>query len=152
MEPLDSLNRWSERARDRARTSAFVRFVWKRFLGDQLFAAAGALSFTTVFALVPLSMVVFGVLSAFPVFDEWSDGLKAYIFANFVPSAASKVQDYLAEFSANTKSLTTTGAFALVISLLGTFGGPGWNPPRWTTPAPVTTTRRSLRLIRPVLH
>ena len=29
---------------------------------------------------------------------------------------------------------------ALVISLLGTFGGPGWNPPRWTTPAPVTTT------------
>ena len=77
MEPLDSLNRWSDRLRDRARTGTFFRFVWKRFLGDRLFEAAGALSFTTVFALVPLSMVVFGVLSAFPVFDEWSDGLKA---------------------------------------------------------------------------
>ena len=53
MEPLDSLNRWSERLRDRARAGAFFRFTWKRFLGDRLFEAAGALSFTTVFALVP---------------------------------------------------------------------------------------------------
>ncbi len=118
MEPLDSLNRWSERARDRARTSAFVRFVWKRFLGDQLFAAAGALSFTTVFALVPLSMVVFGVLSAFPVFDQWSGQLSHYIFSNFVPRAAKAVEGYLREFSANTKDMTTAGVIALVISLL----------------------------------
>ena len=120
MEPLDSLNRLSERLRDRARAGTFFRFVWKRFLGDRLFEAAGALSFTTVFALVPLSMVVFGVLSAFPVFGEWSDSLKAYIFANFVPHAASAVEKYLTEFSANTKSLTTAGALALVISLLVT--------------------------------
>ena len=120
MEPLDSLNRWSDRLRDRARAGSFGRFVLKRFLNDRLFEAAGALSFTTVFALVPLSMVVFGVLSAFPVFDEWSDSLKTYIFANFVPRAASAVQNYLSEFSANTKSLTTAGALALVVSLLVT--------------------------------
>jgi membrane protein len=78
------------------------------------------LSYTTVFALVPLSMVVFGVLSAFPVFDAWSTSLSNYIFANFVPSAASKVQEYLTTFSANTKSLTTAGALALVVSLLVT--------------------------------
>lgn len=69
MEPLDSLNRWSERLRDRARAGTFARFLWRRFLDDRLFEAAGALSFTTTFALVPLSMVVFGVLSAFPVFE-----------------------------------------------------------------------------------
>ena len=120
MEPLDSLNRWSDRLRDRARAGSFGRFVLKRFLGDRLFEAAGALSYTTAFALVPLSMVVFGVLSAFPVFDVWSASLKTYIFANFVPSAASKVQEYLSTFSANTKSLTTAGALALVVSLLVT--------------------------------
>ena len=92
MEPLDSLNRWSERLRDRARAGTFLRFVWKRFLGDRLFEAAGALSFTTVFALVPLSMVVFGVLSAFPVFDQWSSQLSHYIFSNFVPRAANAVE------------------------------------------------------------
>jgi len=120
MEPLDSLNRWSDRLRDRARTGSFGRFVLKRFLGDRLFEAAGALSYTSAFALVPLSMVVFGVLSAFPVFNEWSARLTSYIFANFVPSAASAVAGYLSDFSANTKSLTAAGALALIVSLLVT--------------------------------
>lgn len=118
MEPLDSLNRWSDRLRDRARAIAFFRFLWRRFLDDRLFEAAGALSFTTVFALVPLSMVVFGVLSAFPVFDDWSGQLSDYVFSNFVPSSARSVEKYLQEFSANTGQLTAAGLIALVISLL----------------------------------
>ena len=120
MEPLDSLNRWSDRLRDRARAGSFGRFVLKRFLGDRLFEAAGALSYTTVFALVPLSMVVFGVLSAFPVFNQWSESLTTYIFANFVPSAARAVSGYLTDFSANTSKLTAAGALALIVSLLVT--------------------------------
>ena len=118
MEPLDTFNRWSERLRDRARTGQFFRFLWHNFLDDRLFEAAGALSFTTVFALVPLSMVVFGVLQAFPVFDEWSKQLSSYIFANFVPSSASKVESYLQGFADRAKDLTTLGVIALVVSLL----------------------------------
>lgn len=118
MEPLDSLNRWSDRMRDRARAGTFFRFLWQRFLDDRLFEAAGALSFTTVFALVPLSMVVFGVLSAFPMFDHWSDQLSDYIFSNFVPSSARAVETYLRQFSENTGQLTTVGVIALVVSLL----------------------------------
>jgi membrane protein len=123
MEPLDSINRWSDRLRDRARARSFFGFLWHRFLDDRLFEAAGALSYTTVFALVPLSMVVFGVLSAFPVFDQWSDSLTNYIFTNFVPSAARKVEDYLRGFTANTGQLTTAGVVALVTSLLITLNG-----------------------------
>lgn len=118
MEPLDSLYRWSDRVRDRARASTFARFLWRRFLDDRLFEAAGALSFTTVFALVPLSMVVFGVLSAFPVFERWSDQLSDYIFSNFVPDSARAIEGYLRQFSQNTGQLTTIGVIALVISLL----------------------------------
>ncbi|WP_310061926.1 YihY family inner membrane protein [Lysobacter niastensis] len=123
MEPLDSLNRWSERMRDRARVGTFFRFVARRFLEDDLFQAAGALAYTTIFALVPLSMVVFGVLSAFPVFNEWSDRLSDYIFSNFVPTAARSVQAYLKQFSANAGQLTTAGVIALVVSLLITVYG-----------------------------
>ena len=120
MEPLDSIYRWSERLRDPARAGSFGRFVLRRFLDDRLFEAAGALSYTTAFALVPLSMVAFGVLSAFPVFDAWSERLSGYIFANFVPRAAQAVSGYLTDFSSNTKSLTTAGALALIVSLLVT--------------------------------
>jgi membrane protein len=108
----------SERVRDRARAGSFFKFLWRRFLDDRLFEAAGALSFTTVFALVPLSMVVFGVLSAFPVFDEWSGRLSAYIFSNFVPSSARAVETYLRQFSENAGQLTVVGVVALVASLL----------------------------------
>jgi membrane protein len=118
MEPLDTLYRWSDRMRDRARTGTFLRFLWRRFLDDRLFESAGALSFTMVFALVPLSMVVFGVLSAFPVFSKWSDQLSDYIFSNFVPGSARAIEGYLRQFSQNTGQLTTVGVIALVVSLL----------------------------------
>ena len=118
MEPLDSLNRWSERLRDPARARTFGRFLAKRFLDDHLFQAAGSLAYTTLFALVPLAMVVFGVLSAFPVFEQWSAQLRDYIFANFLPGAANSLKTNLDGFLANTGKLTAVGVIALVASLL----------------------------------
>ncbi len=106
-----------------ARMLAFLRFWGRRTFEDDLFQAAGALSYTTVFALVPLSMVVFGVLSAFPVFSELSDQLSDYVFSNFVPRAASSVQTHLRQFSANAGQLTAAGVIALLVSLLITING-----------------------------
>lgn len=127
MEPLDTLLRWLRRIPetlgDRARARTFFRFLLSRFLDDRLFQVAGALSFTTAFALVPLSMVVFGVLSAFPVYEQWSDQLSHYIFANFVPSSAREVEAYLRDLSKNTGQLTAVGVIVLVVSLLITLNG-----------------------------
>lgn len=118
MEPLDSWNRWSDRLRDRARAATFFRFLWRRFLDDRLFEAAGALAFTTLFALVPLSMVVFGALSVLSAFDAWTDQLRAYIFSNFVPSSAQAVEQYLLDLQQDPSKLTAAGAIALVASVL----------------------------------
>ncbi len=118
MEPLDTVNRWTDRMRDRARAGTFARFLAKRFLDDRLFQAAAALAYTTVFALVPLAMVVFGVLSAFPMFDRWSDQLSHYIFSNFVPNAARSAETYLRQFSDSAGQLTAVGVIVLVVSLL----------------------------------
>src|SRR5690606_12241226 len=118
MEPLDTFNHWSERLRDRARMRSFARFLARRFLADNLFQAAAALAYTTIFALVPLAIVVFGVLSAFPVFATWSDQLTDYVFSNFVPSAASALRDNIGSFLDNAGKLTVAGVIALVVSLL----------------------------------
>ncbi len=90
----------------------------RRFLDDRLFESAAALAYTTVFALVPLAMVVFGVLSVFPVFEKWSNDLSTYIFSNFVPAAAREVEAKLTEFSQTARSLTAAGVIALLVSLL----------------------------------
>ncbi len=122
MTSQNTFERWRDRARfqtlDRARAGTFFRFLLKRFLDDHLFQAAGALSFTTAFAIVPLSMVVFGVLSAFPVYEEWSAQLSTYIFSNFVPSSARSVESYVLGFSKNAGKLTVVGVIVLVVSLL----------------------------------
>lgn len=112
------IDQWMERGRDRERVLSFGRFLWKRFLDDSLFQAAGSLAYTTVFAIVPLAVVVFGVLSAFPVFERWSDQLSHYVFTNFVPSAARAAEGYLRQFSASAGQLTAAGFIALVVSLL----------------------------------
>ena len=104
--------------RDPARARTFGRFLAKRFLDDHLFQAAGSLAYTTLFALVPLAMVVFGVLSAFPVFEQWSAQLRDYIFANFLPGAANSLKNNLDTFLENTGKLTAVGVIALVASLL----------------------------------
>jgi membrane protein len=121
--PLDVLRSLGDRVRDRARAASFARFLWRRFLDDRLFESAGALSFTTTFALVPLSMVAFGVMSGFPVFSAWREQLSDYVFSNFVPSSARAIETYLLQFSANTGQLTTVGVIALVVSLLVTLVG-----------------------------
>jgi membrane protein len=118
MEALNTFKRWSHCLRDRQRMGPFARFLARRFLDDHLFQAAAALAYTTIFALVPLAMVVFGVLSAFPVFDEWRGQLTDYVFSNFVPTAANAVRDKLFEFLGNTGKLTLAGAIGLIVSLL----------------------------------
>ena len=109
--------------RDPERVRSFLHYLVKRFIADDLLQAAGALSFTTLLALVPLTMVVFGVLSNFEAFKEWSEQLSNYIFTNFVPSAAFAVEGWLRGFAENAGKLTTLGFVFLVASLLITIHG-----------------------------
>jgi len=120
MSMADIAARWNERVRDRARAATFARFLWRRFLDDNLFQAAGSLAYTTAFALVPLAVVVLGVLAAFPVFDSLSQDLIDYVFANFVPSSARTIESMLVKLKENISGLTAAGTVALVISLLVT--------------------------------
>ncbi|KFN51059.1 YihY family inner membrane protein [Arenimonas composti] len=120
MDPILVLRRWWHRI-DREHVREFARFLWTRFVDDRCFEAAGALAYTTVFALVPLTMVVFAVIAAFPAFDEWSLKLTGFIFSNFVPSAARTVEDYLLGAGDSARGgLTATGVTALIVSLLVT--------------------------------
>jgi len=100
----------------RERVQAFARFLWRRFVDDRCFETAGALSYTTVFALVPLSAVAFAIVSGFPVFQQWTDRLGDFVFSNFVPSAARTVETYLKAFSQGVSGLTLAGTLALIAS------------------------------------
>jgi membrane protein len=103
---------------DRERITHFSRFLLTRFVDDRCFESAGALAYTTMFALVPFSAVVVAVLSAFPAFDEWTNRLTEFVFANFVPVSARNVEQYLRGFAVSAGTLTGTGVVALLLSIL----------------------------------
>lgn len=103
---------------DRERVVAFLEFTWHRFLEDRCLSTAGALSFTSVFALVPVTAAVLGILAAFPGFAGWRDQITQWVFMNFVPAAGSAVQDYIFQFAQNASKATAIGVLVLLFSSL----------------------------------
>lgn len=101
---------------DRDRALSFTRFTWLRFVDDKCFETAGALSYTTLVSLVPLTVAVFAILSAFPVFAEWRGALAAYAFQNFVPATGMKIQEYMMAFADKASQLTGISVLVMLFS------------------------------------
>ncbi len=97
---------------------ALLHFAWCRFIEDRCTQTAGALAYTSIFALVPLTAAILGILAAFPVFAGWRDRLTAWVFMNFVPAAGETVQGYITEFAANASKATAVGILVLFFSAL----------------------------------
>lgn len=101
---------------NRHKIEAFVRFMLHRFLDEGCLQAAGALAFTTLFALVPLVAAVFGIFAAFPVFAAWREDISGFVFRNFVPATGEAVQGYITQFAANASKATAVGIVVLLFS------------------------------------
>jgi membrane protein len=98
--------------------AAFSRAVAANFFDDECLQSAGALSYTTLLACVPLTAVLVGMTSVFPVFEGLAQQIQNFIFENFVPTTGKVVQGYLAEFSAKTRGLTIFGAAFLFVTAI----------------------------------
>ena len=100
------------------RVKRLAAHVWRHFGEDRLFDEAASLSYTSLLSMVPLLAVVFGVASAFPVFQQWSEQLQSFVFNNFVPASGDQVQSYLAGFLESVGKLTLTGTVVLILTAL----------------------------------
>lgn len=96
----------------------FAQFVWGRFEQDRLTVTAGYLAYVTLLSLVPLVAVVFGMLSAFPVFASLKQQIEQLVYQNFVPTAGDMVKHYIDGFVANATNTTAVGGGALVVVAL----------------------------------
>jgi membrane protein len=96
----------------------FSKAVWHRFYEDRCSRVAGALSYTTLLALVPLTAVLVVGVSVFPKFKPLIDAVQAFIYTNFVPEAGEVVQKYLQQFARNAGKLTAWGLVFLLVTTL----------------------------------
>jgi membrane protein len=92
--------------------------VWKHFREDRCFEEAASLGYTSLLALVPLLAVIFGIVAVFPVFSDWSNQLKSFLFSQFLPATGEQVGEYINTFLASVSSLTLPGTIFLIITAL----------------------------------
>lgn len=88
----------------------------KRFLllGHKTHAAA--LTYTTLFALVPLLTVTYSMLSMIPALQESKGAIEEVLLGNLVPTSADTLMGYLYQFSEQARQLTTIGVVLLMVT------------------------------------
>jgi membrane protein len=97
----------------------FFALLASSFRNDGCKEAAAALTYTTLFAIVPIMTVAFAILSAIPALQEKSGEIQEWAFSNFAPGAGEQVLGYINEFSRQAGNLTAIGAlFLFVTSIL----------------------------------
>lgn len=94
----------------------FICFLINRFFEDRGTQNAGALTYTTLFAVVPMLTVLFVMLSGIPQLQDFSGVIQQFIFSNFIPSAGDKVQEYLQSFVSQARQLTWIGVIFLIVT------------------------------------
>ncbi len=94
----------------------FCRNLVSEFIENKCQKSAAALTYMTLFALVPMMMVMYSMFSLIPAFEGVGEQLQSLIFSNFVPETGSEIQEYLTNFSQQARSLTLPGVVMLVVT------------------------------------
>lgn len=101
----------------------FCVYVLRRYSSDRCLRLAASLSYTSLLAIVPLTVIAFSMLAAFPVFGNIRDELQSVVFANLLPESAQAMEQYFNQFLKNSSTLSSVGIVGLAVTailLLGT--------------------------------
>ncbi|KAA0695892.1 YihY family inner membrane protein [Halopseudomonas laoshanensis] len=94
----------------------FFRYLFRRFGEDNCAKNAAALTYTTLFAVVPVMTVTYAMLAAIPAFSQVGGQIEDFIFNNFVPATGDTLREYLRDFSDQARQLTGVGIALLIIT------------------------------------
>jgi membrane protein len=94
----------------------FFRHLFRRFIGDGCRQSAAALTYMSLFAVVPLMTLMYSMFSLIPAFQGLESQVQELIFSNFVPQSGAEIQQYLTEFSSQARNLSVAGALILLIT------------------------------------
>ncbi|SDJ60041.1 YihY family inner membrane protein [Microbulbifer yueqingensis] len=94
----------------------FLVSLWTLFNEKNCRQNAAALTYMTLFAIVPLVTVSYAMLSLFPDFAGLQDKLQEQIFEHFVPASGREVQEYVRSFSSQAQRLTGAGVAILMVT------------------------------------
>lgn len=94
----------------------FAGHLIARYKDDGCSESAAALTYMSLFAVVPLMTLMYAMFSIIPSFQGLGEEVERLLFENLVPQSGREVQQYLRDFSGQARKLSSVGAFILVIT------------------------------------
>lgn len=96
-----------------------LKSVWNFVADKELNFYAASLSFYTIFAIVPILLIVFSIILNLPNFQAQVEHIKDIILENIMPTNPDLISTYLDTFMKNSSSLGMMGlGYALVASVM----------------------------------
>lgn len=96
----------------------FLVFLLVRFEVNENRKSAAALTFVTLFAIVPLMTAGYSMLTLFPQFSVFLDQFHQFIFEHFFPASGQQMEVVLKGFATQAKNLTWVGLILLLVSAI----------------------------------
>ena len=98
------------------RGAHFVGYLARRFQRDGCPQSAAALTYMSLFAVVPMLTLMYSMFSLVPAFQELGSQVQTFIFSKFLPSSGQEITRYLSEFSAQARKLSGAGVLIILIT------------------------------------
>jgi membrane protein len=96
----------------------YLKLYAKRCKQDDITIIGGYLAYISLLSLVPLIAVMFSMLRAFPIFNDFRQSIESFVYANVIPSRGDELQTYISQFIGNAGGMTAVGITALVLVAL----------------------------------
>ena len=94
----------------------FLHYLVQRFNRDGCRQSAAALTYMSLFAVVPMLTLMYSMFSLVPAFNEVGSQVEAFIFSKFLPSSGQEISQYLTEFSSQARKLSAAGVVILMVT------------------------------------
>ena len=96
----------------------FILFVLGRFEHDRCREQAGSLTYTTLFAVVPMLTVFLVIISSIKALEPARQQLQQLIYSNFLPKTTIAFDKALSAFTDKSSNLTVIGVLFLFVTTI----------------------------------
>jgi len=87
-----------------------------RNLINEITVYSAAMSFYTIFSLIPILLLVFSIFATTPFFNEFYEKLQNFFISNILPSNQYQIKMYLDTFLSNSSKMGLIGGIYIIIT------------------------------------
>jgi len=95
-----------------------INFKELKKITNEITLYSAALSFYTIFSLVPLILIVLTIFANTPFFAEFYSKLEHFISSNLLPTNQEVISTYLKNFLTNSSKMGVMGGFYILFTSL----------------------------------